>query len=71
MHKQLTMRGYTMREINANHDLSRTAREYVFDRVADGRFQIKIAKTFPFADTVKAYQYLESNEQIGKVVITL
>ena len=69
--KQLTMRAYTMREINANHDLSRTAREYVFDRVADGRFQIKIAKTFPFADTVKAYQYLESNEQIGKVVITL
>jgi NADPH:quinone reductase-like Zn-dependent oxidoreductase len=71
MHKQLTMRAFTMREINANHDLSRTAREYAFDRVADGRFQIKIAKTFPFADTVKAYQYLESNEQIGKVVITL
>ena len=71
MHKQLTMRGYTMREINADPDLSRSAREYVFDRVADGRFQIKIAKTFPFADTVKAYQYLESNEQVGKVVITL
>ena len=71
MHKQLTMRGYTLREINADPDLTRTAREYVFDRVADGRFQIKIAKTFPFADTIKAYQYLESNEQIGKIVITL
>jgi NADPH:quinone reductase-like Zn-dependent oxidoreductase len=71
LHKQLTMRGYTLREVNANSDLSRSAREYVFDRVADGRFQIKIAKTFPFADTVKAYQYLESNEQVGKVVITL
>jgi NADPH:quinone reductase-like Zn-dependent oxidoreductase len=71
LHKQLTMRGYTLRELNADPDLSRTAREYVFDRVADGRFQIKIAKTFPFADTVKAYQYLESNQQIGKVVITL
>lgn len=71
MHKQLTMRAYTIREINADPALSRTAREYIFDRVADGRFQVKIAKTFPFADTVKAYQYLESNEQIGKVVITL
>jgi NADPH:quinone reductase-like Zn-dependent oxidoreductase len=71
MHKQLTMRAYTIREINADPALSRKAREYIFDRVADGRFQIKIAKTFPFADTVKAYQYLESNEQIGKVVITL
>jgi NADPH:quinone reductase-like Zn-dependent oxidoreductase len=71
LHKQLTMRGYTLREINADPGLSHIAREYVFDRVADGRFQIKIAKTFPFADTVKAYQYLESNEQVGKVVITL
>jgi NADPH:quinone reductase-like Zn-dependent oxidoreductase len=60
-----------LREVNADRDLSRTGREYVFDRVADGRFQIKIAKTFPFADVVKAYQYLESNEQIGKVVLTL
>ncbi|MDQ1451089.1 MAG: Zinc-binding dehydrogenase, partial [Acidobacteriaceae bacterium] len=32
---------------------------------------IKIAKIFPFAETVKAYEYLESNEQVGKVVITL
>jgi NADPH:quinone reductase-like Zn-dependent oxidoreductase len=71
LQKQLTMRGYTLRELNADANLSRTAREYVFDRVADGRFQITIAKTFPFTDTVKAYQYLESNEQIGKVVITL
>ena len=65
------MRGYTLRELNADPELSHTAREYVFDRLADGRFRVKIARTFPFADTVKAYQYLESNEQIGKVVITL
>jgi NADPH:quinone reductase-like Zn-dependent oxidoreductase len=71
LQKQLTMRGYTLREVNADPDLSRTAREYVFDRLADGRFQVKIDKTFPFADTMKAYQYLESNHQIGKVVITL
>jgi NADPH:quinone reductase-like Zn-dependent oxidoreductase len=71
MHKQLTMRAYTLHEINADPDLSRSGREYVFDRVADGRFTPRIDKVFPFADTVKAYQYLESNEQIGKIVITL
>ncbi|HEX6770911.1 MAG TPA: zinc-dependent alcohol dehydrogenase family protein [Acidobacteriaceae bacterium] len=70
MHKQLTMRAYTLHEINHDPALTRSAREYVFDRVADGRFTLRIAKTFPFADTLKAYQYLESNEQIGKVVIT-
>lgn len=71
LHKQLTMRGYTLREVNADPNLSHTAREYVFDRVADRRFTPKIDKVFPFADTVKAYQYLESNEQVGKIVITL
>lgn len=27
------------------------------------------AKTFPFAQTVEAYKYLESNAQVGKLVI--
>jgi NADPH:quinone reductase-like Zn-dependent oxidoreductase len=71
MGKQLTMRGYTLREVINDDELSPVARKYVFDRVADGRFQVEIAKTFPFAQTADAYRYLESNEQIGKVVITL
>jgi NADPH:quinone reductase-like Zn-dependent oxidoreductase len=45
--------------------------KYVFDRLADGRFVPKIAKTFSFKDTVAAYKYLESNQQVGKVVITV
>jgi len=71
MSKDLTMRGYTLHEVTRDPELSRAAREYVFDRVSDGRFVPKIAKTFPFAETVNAYRYLESNEQVGKVVITL
>jgi len=45
--------------------------ETVYDRLADGRFRPKIARTFPFAKTVEAYRYLESNAQVGKVVITV
>ena len=47
------------------------AHKYVFDRLADGRFVPKIAKTFPFEQTAEAYRYLESNQQVGKVVITV
>jgi NADPH:quinone reductase-like Zn-dependent oxidoreductase len=47
------------------------ARKYVYERLADGRFEPKIAKTFAYKDTVEAYQYLESNQQVGKVVITV
>ncbi len=45
-------------------------KSYVYDRLASGAFKPKIAKTFPFAQTVEAYKYLESNQQVGKIVIT-
>jgi NADPH:quinone reductase-like Zn-dependent oxidoreductase len=69
--KGLTVRGYTLREITPIPQFLEAAKKYIYDRLADGRFVPKIAKTFPFAQTVEAYQYLESNQQIGKVVITL
>jgi NADPH:quinone reductase-like Zn-dependent oxidoreductase len=69
--KGLTVQGYTLREITQDAHLREVAVKYVFDRLADGRFVPKIAKTFPFRETVEAYKYLESNQQVGKVVITV
>ena len=69
--KALTLRGYTLWEITQHPALLEVAKEYLYDRLADGRFVPKIAKTFPFEQTVEAYKYLESNQQIGKVVITV
>jgi NADPH:quinone reductase-like Zn-dependent oxidoreductase len=66
----LTFRGYTLHEVSHDPQALATARKYIYDRLADGRFRPKIARTFPFAQTVEAYKYLESNAQIGKVVIT-
>jgi NADPH:quinone reductase-like Zn-dependent oxidoreductase len=69
--KGLTIRGYTLMEIRRDPQLLKSAKQYVFDRLADGRFHPKIAKTFPLAQSAQAYQYLESNQQVGKVVITV
>jgi NADPH:quinone reductase-like Zn-dependent oxidoreductase len=69
--KGLTVRGYTLWEVTHDPAKLATAKNYVYDRLADGRFQPKIAKTFPFAQTVEAYKYLASNAQVGKVVITV
>ncbi len=44
--------------------------KYIFDHLSDGSFKLEIARTFPFAQAIEAYHYLESNDQIGKVVIT-
>jgi NADPH:quinone reductase-like Zn-dependent oxidoreductase len=65
----LSMRAYTVREITTKPERLAVAKKYVFDRLADGRFVPKIAKTFAYKDTVAAYKYLESNQQVGKVVI--
>jgi NADPH:quinone reductase-like Zn-dependent oxidoreductase len=69
--KGLAIRGYTLMEIRRDPSLLKTAKQYVFHRLEDGRFQPKIAKTFPLAQSKEAYQYLESNQQVGKVVIVV
>src|SRR5215472_897522 len=69
--KGLCIRGYSLMEITLNPEKLPTAKKYIYDRLADGRFHPKVAKTFLFAQTVEAYKYLESNAQVGKVVITV
>ena len=68
--KGLTFRGYTLMEITRNPEKLAAAKKYVYDRLADGRFRPKVARTFPFTQIVDAYKYLESNAQVGKVVVT-
>ncbi len=43
----------------------------VYDRIKGGHIRPRIAKTFRFEDVVEAYQCLESNQRIGKVVLTV
>ena len=71
LRRGLSVRGYSLLEITAHPDLLAAARKYIYDRLADGRFVPKIAKIFPFKETVQAYRYLESNQQVGKVVISV
>jgi NADPH:quinone reductase-like Zn-dependent oxidoreductase len=70
--KALTIRGYWLEEITMTtpERLAR-AKSYVYDLVNTRQLRPKIAKTFRFDDVVKAYRYMESNEQIGKIVLTL
>ena len=68
--RRIGMFGYTFNELKNTPDWERM-KQYIYDHLADGTFKPKIARTFPFEQTVEAYKYLESNEQIGKVVITL
>lgn len=69
--KGLTVRGYTLMEITRNPEKLAVAKKYVYDNLASGVFRPKVAKTFPFAQVIDAYRYLESNTQVGKIVVTV
>ena len=68
---RLSMRAYTLLEIVL--DPARRARgvEYVLDGLASGALSPRIAKTFTLDQIVEAHRYLEGNEQIGKILVTV
>ncbi len=69
--RQLTIRGYAL--ALAMHDDAKleAAKRFVLEGVGSGALVPKIAKTFPFEAMADAHRYLESNQQIGKVIVTL
>lgn len=67
--RKIGMFGYTFGELKDTPDWDEM-KKYIFDHLSDGSFKPEIARTFPFSASIEAYRYLESNEQIGKVVIT-
>jgi NADPH:quinone reductase-like Zn-dependent oxidoreductase len=69
--KFLTIRAYTLFEVAANPEEYAKARKYIYDHIAAGNFKPIIDKTFPFSEIAAAHRYMESNAQIGKIVVTV
>ena len=69
--KWLTIRGYVMMEITSDPKRLERAKQFINEGLAEGSLKPIIAKTFPLDQIVEAHRYLESNQQIGKVVVTV
>ena len=69
--KRLTIRGFQLFE--ATDDLSRrqAAIDFILSGLKSGALKPVIAKMFPLARIVESHRYLESNQQIGKIVVTV
>jgi NADPH:quinone reductase-like Zn-dependent oxidoreductase len=65
-----TIRGYVLMEITGDPERLGRGKKFVNEGLADGSFKPLIARTFPLEQIVEAHRYLESNQQIGKVVVT-
>jgi NADPH:quinone reductase-like Zn-dependent oxidoreductase len=69
--KWVTIRGYVLLEITSDPERLRKGKEFVNSGLADGSFKPLVARTFPLEQIVEAHRYLESNQQVGKVVVTV
>jgi NADPH:quinone reductase-like Zn-dependent oxidoreductase len=69
--KSLVLRGYLVHEITRDPTRLAKAKAFILDGLADGTLQPIIARTFRFEDIVEAHRFLESNEQFGKIVVTI
>jgi NADPH:quinone reductase-like Zn-dependent oxidoreductase len=67
--KGLLVQGYTVREILSVPELKAQGEKYVYDHIEAGDFKPLIDRVFPFDQIVEAHRYMESNQQIGKIVV--
>jgi NADPH:quinone reductase-like Zn-dependent oxidoreductase len=69
--KGLSMRGWVASEIWNKPERFAKYRDLILSGLASGHLKPVIAKTFPLAQIAEAHRYLESNQQMGKVVVTV
>ena len=69
--KSLTIRGYVLFEVTGDAALLKRAEQFVVGGLASGKLTPVIARTFPLEQIVEAHRFLESNQQIGKIVVTV
>jgi NADPH:quinone reductase-like Zn-dependent oxidoreductase len=68
--KNLSIRGWVASTIWNDPERFARAKKLILQGLADGNLKPVIAKTFPLAQIAEAHRYLESNQQVGKVVVT-
>jgi len=69
--KGLTVRGYTLFEIVKNPERLARGKQFVYNGLESGALKPIIDRTFPLENIVEAHRYMESNQQKGKIVVTV
>ena len=69
--KDLTVRGYQLFEITKDPARLARAKEFIVDGLVSGALKPIVARVFGLDEIAEAHRYMESNEQIGKIVVTI
>jgi len=71
LRSNLILRGYTLFSITTHPDRLQRAKQWVYDHLSAKQIHPIVARTFSFSEIVEAHRFMESNEQIGKIVVTV
>ena len=69
--KGLTVRGYTLFEIVKDPVKLARGKQFIFDGLKAAVLKPVIARTFSLDAIIEAHRYMESNQQKGKIVVTV
>ncbi len=69
--KSLLVYGYTLFHLNRHPEMQARGKQYVYDGLKKGSLKPIIDKVFKFSDIAVAHQYMESNQQNGKIVVSV
>jgi NADPH:quinone reductase-like Zn-dependent oxidoreductase len=69
--KSLTIRGYMLFEITGDPQRLERAKKFILDGLSAGKLKLVVARTFTLDEIVEAHRFMESNQQVGKIVVTV
>jgi NADPH:quinone reductase-like Zn-dependent oxidoreductase len=69
--KTLTLKGYLYSEIVSDPATLSRAKAFILNGLESGALRPIIAKTFTLDSIQEAHRFLETNQQIGKIVVTV
>lgn len=67
--KGLYIHGYAVNEIADNEKTRNEATKFILDRIISGQFKPLVAKNFPMSEYVAAFEQLDKNDLIGRIVL--
>ena len=67
--KNLTVQAFTIFPLTMNPITRAEAEAYVYRHLENGDFKPLIDKCFQLTEIVKAHRYMETNQQVGKIVV--
>lgn len=69
--KGLTIRGYTLFELTQDKSKVEKAKSFILPLLESKKLRPVIDRVFNFSQIQQAHEYMESNQQMGKIVVTV